>query len=186
MEYAQQAARAEIDTMRLNTAYAGLREIKPADFPITPEMRLFIEQDRRSRACVSGDWHRNSNRMRPTGLQPAGHRPIQERLKLIDQKLATLVAQREEELRRSQVESAHQAYRIALQTREMLHEKLDQAKESQRDLDTKLARFGSMDNRQRLLEKQYEELWPHVKKLQMLATGQETVRIYQMGQAIPR
>lgn len=183
---AVEASRLEAEKLMLEGAWENLKDTDPAQLALSPQMQAYIQQDPQVMALSNALI--NLRQQHQSLLSRAGpnHRELKLLASQIDATQKTyddLVRQKQTEIRDFQTTSAETAFMNALKTHLSLKERVTAFEAAQRDLDQKLARVSSLEDRQEMLKAQYERVADFVQQLGLLNSSQETIRVRQVGEA---
>lgn len=187
---AEEATRIGAEKLQYQAAYENLVNAADDRSALTPQMRLMIDQDpevaqfQNTKAMVE---------QRLLVLQQQGlgdkHREIRDargQLEVIDQQLTDLKARKEQEVRDAEVNQTYTLYLNAMQAELQLLDRIEDMKTKQRDLDSQMATYESLEKRYKLLEEQLGRVSDYVSQLRTLTTTSAVVRVQGVSAMVPK
>ena len=185
---AEEVTRLEAEKLQQKAAYENLTGVDPSKIAISPEMRTIVEQDpqiinlRDKRLDLELQLHELQSKAEgDKGDLPA----VQAKIKMLDEKLLELRAQREKEVREYQLNVAKTRYLNAMQAELQLSDRMLEAENKQQDLNLALAEYRQLEEDQMLLEHQLTQLRDHINLLKMVIKDRGMVRVRQVSLAVP-
>jgi len=184
---AERVAQLESEKLELKAAYENLASIDPSQLILSPEMQAMIEADAQVReltAMLSNLQQTREFTRQRVGPKHPQIRDLDARIEATQAQLDQLIRKKQEEIRGYQISSAQTAFLNATQAELALKERMLEEQAKQADIDRKLARYRSLEERQLLLEEQHSQVWLFTNQLEMIISDRGMVRVRQVGQAI--
>jgi len=184
---ATEASRLLAEQLMLKGVWDNIKDMDPSQLALSPQMQINIQQDPQVMALnntVVGLQQQYQSLLGRVGPQHRELRSLADQIAAAERARDEVIQQKENEIRAFQVTSAETAWLNALKAQLALEERIKEYEDAQRDLESKLARVTSLEERQAMLKAQYERLADFVQQLRLLDSSQETVSVRQVGTAV--
>jgi succinoglycan biosynthesis transport protein ExoP len=184
---AAEASRLLAEQLMYKGAWDSLKSLDPSQLALGPQMQINIQQDPQVMALSNALIGYQQQYQALLGRAGPNHRELRslgDQITATEKALDEVIRRKEEEIRAFQLTSAETAWLNALNAQLALEERIEGFKDAQRDLDAKLARVVSLEDRQEMLKMQYERLAEYVQQLRLLDSSQETINVRQLSPAV--
>lgn len=176
----------EAQKLQYKAAYENLAGMAPEDIEISPELRAMIHRDPFILQLRNRILNFEYELRLLKGEFDEGHRAIREKhiaIEVAEQRLAELIADRESEVRRYRVNSAHDLYLNALQAEFQLREKMMAAEDMQQELDHNLNLYRTIEVEQFMAADRLREVGEYAHQLDVLIKARRLVQVQQTQEA---
>lgn len=184
---ATEYAKLDAEQVQLKAALDSYQRMDPDEAAITPQMMMNIQQDPMvmglNNVLVGYEQQYRSLIAQGAGPQNRDVKRIQSAIQVAQAMMTELIQRKEQEIRQFQQSSIQTAWLNALNASLQLQNKVSEFEAKQRDIDAKMARFRSMEDTKKSLERQVEKGDDFARQLELLVTGQQTVRVRKLGKA---
>ncbi len=178
----------EVETLGRRTQWEALRDARPEQLPITPDLQALLDQDpalyqlEQRRQNAQEMYRLASERFGPN------HRVARESRASLSSAEDRIAEERAVKIVRYQNDQIEQARRSYLEANEQLlalRESLNQARAEQSDRDAKYARYLRLLEERDLLRKEYEGLLEQKNMVNAILRAEKTIKIDVRSWAIP-
>jgi polysaccharide biosynthesis transport protein len=186
---AAEVTKLEEEKLQAKAAYENLVGVDPTQIVLSPQMMLMIQQDPQIQNLQQNRFMLDQQKL--TLLQQLGenHRSVQQlqaQMDIVDSKLRDTQTRKEKEIREYQINSAHTTFLNAVQAEMQLRERMLEAEAKQRDLDKGLAEFRTLEDKQKLLSDELNQIRNYANQLQLVVKERGSiVRVKKVGNVVP-
>ncbi len=185
---AAQVIQVEAQKLQYKAAYENLVGRAPEDIEIDPELRGMINRDPFITSLRNDKLNLEYEISLLRERLDNGHRKVRQKLieiEVIDTRIEELIANREQEVRRFKVDSAHTLFLNAVQAELQLREEMIAAEELQRRIDGYMNEYRQIEFEQWLTQLRLQEVVEYSRQLDMMIQARRMIQVEQIEDAQP-